>query len=61
MLILKFILYWAAKNKLMIQDDSKIYTLGLNEQKDELVFLIGGPNSVLLSSKMVLLQMLLLH
>ncbi|WP_413511358.1 hypothetical protein [Myroides odoratus] len=42
---LKFISYWAAQNKLVIQDDSKIYTLGLNEQKDELVFLIGRPNS----------------
>lgn len=42
---LKFISYWPAQNKLLIQDEGKIYTLGLNEQEDELSFFIGGPNS----------------
>lgn len=42
---LKFISYWSAQNKLLIQDENKIYTLGLDEQKDELEFFIGGPNA----------------
>lgn len=41
---LKFISYWPAQNKLLIQDENKIYTLGLNEQEDKLEFFIGGPN-----------------
>lgn len=42
---LKFLSYWKAKNKLIVQDESKIYTLGLNEQLDELNFLIGSSTS----------------
>jgi len=42
---LQFISYWPAQNKLVVQDDSNIYTLGLNEAEDELTFFIGGPNS----------------
>ncbi|WP_353101778.1 hypothetical protein [Myroides odoratus] len=41
---LKFISFWPAQNKLLVQDEGKIYTLGLNEQEDELSFFIGGPN-----------------
>ena len=41
---IKFITYWPAQNKLVVQDENKIYTLGLNEQEDGLEFFIGGPN-----------------
>ncbi len=42
---LKKIFFWAQQNKLIIQDDSTIYTLGLDNTTATLEFLIGGPNS----------------
>lgn len=41
---LKKIFFWAQQNKLIVQDDSGIFTLGLDNTTAALEFLIGGPN-----------------
>jgi len=42
---LKKISFWPQQNKLLVQDENTIYTIGLDIENSTLEFFIGGPNN----------------